>query len=346
MPGGVDPHTHFDLPMFGTVSSDDHYTGHKAAAFGGTTTVMDFVSFDEPTHDEPRWRHGAGRQRRPPSTIGFHMNLTRFDRSDRRPRCRGCGQRASRHSKSSRPTTAACGCSDGAYFQGPANCTGKWHAGHGPLRERRCDRDADLRGAGGGAHQPRVACPHSPRVGWCRNDDAHGRDGRAGGGARLHRPHECRPGRWTCSATPASAASRQWARPARSTCSSRSTICADRMAPSGFVRRPCAGSADNARLWAGPARRNTADHRHRSLSVLLRWNTTDYPMRASQVKIPGKELGRDDFTKIPNGLPGRAGSAPGSVDVRRSCRKDHGQPVRGVEQHESSSDLWTVSAQG
>src|SRR5512143_3010330 len=43
MPGGVDPHTHFDLPMAGTVSSDDHYTGHKAAAFGGTTTVMDFV---------------------------------------------------------------------------------------------------------------------------------------------------------------------------------------------------------------------------------------------------------------------------------------------------------------
>ena len=42
-PGGVDPHTHLDLPMFDTVSSDDHYTGHKAAAFGGTTTVMDFV---------------------------------------------------------------------------------------------------------------------------------------------------------------------------------------------------------------------------------------------------------------------------------------------------------------
>jgi dihydroorotase-like cyclic amidohydrolase len=29
--------------MFDTVSSDDHYTGHKAAAFGGTTTAMDFV---------------------------------------------------------------------------------------------------------------------------------------------------------------------------------------------------------------------------------------------------------------------------------------------------------------
>ncbi len=39
MPGGIDPHTHFNLPMFDTVSSDDHYTGHKAAAFGGTTTA-------------------------------------------------------------------------------------------------------------------------------------------------------------------------------------------------------------------------------------------------------------------------------------------------------------------
>src|SRR4051794_19682984 len=47
MPGGVDVHTHFDLPMGnGAVSSDDHYTGHKAAAFGGTTTVIDFVPQD------------------------------------------------------------------------------------------------------------------------------------------------------------------------------------------------------------------------------------------------------------------------------------------------------------
>src|SRR5688572_31972303 len=43
LPGGIDPHVHLDLPMFDTVSSDDHYTGHKAAAFGGTTTAMDFV---------------------------------------------------------------------------------------------------------------------------------------------------------------------------------------------------------------------------------------------------------------------------------------------------------------
>lgn len=46
LPGGVDVHVHLDLPMFGTVSSDDHYTGSKAAAFGGTTTVIDFISQD------------------------------------------------------------------------------------------------------------------------------------------------------------------------------------------------------------------------------------------------------------------------------------------------------------
>ncbi len=78
-PGGVDPHTHFDLPMFGTVSSDDHYTGHKAAAFGGTTTVIDFVPQDKATLAESIrvWRDKAD----PKASIdfSFHMNITHLD---------------------------------------------------------------------------------------------------------------------------------------------------------------------------------------------------------------------------------------------------------------------------
>jgi len=43
MPGGVDVHTHMELPVAGTVSSDDFATGTEAAAWGGTTTIVDFA---------------------------------------------------------------------------------------------------------------------------------------------------------------------------------------------------------------------------------------------------------------------------------------------------------------
>ena len=43
MPGGIDVHTHMDMPFGGTVSSDDFETGTRAAAWGGTTTVVDFA---------------------------------------------------------------------------------------------------------------------------------------------------------------------------------------------------------------------------------------------------------------------------------------------------------------
>jgi dihydropyrimidinase len=43
IPGGIDPHTHMDLPFGGTSASDDFETGTRAAAFGGTTTIVDFA---------------------------------------------------------------------------------------------------------------------------------------------------------------------------------------------------------------------------------------------------------------------------------------------------------------
>lgn len=78
-PGGIDPHTHFALPMFDTISSDDHYSGGKAAAFGGTTTVLDFVpQTSESLEDAVAvWREKA--EGVAAVDYGFHMNITRWD---------------------------------------------------------------------------------------------------------------------------------------------------------------------------------------------------------------------------------------------------------------------------
>lgn len=80
LPGGIDVHVHLDLPMAGTVSSDDHYTGTKAAAFGGTTTVIDFVSQDT---DDLLKCVADLRQKADPKVVvdyGLHMNITHLTR--------------------------------------------------------------------------------------------------------------------------------------------------------------------------------------------------------------------------------------------------------------------------
>lgn len=90
LPGGVDPHVHLDLPMFDTVSSDDHYTGHKAAAFGGTTTAMDFVPLTPPPLPMGEGQKGESdfhysvdlwmkKAEKAAIDYSFHMNLTQFN---------------------------------------------------------------------------------------------------------------------------------------------------------------------------------------------------------------------------------------------------------------------------
>ena len=75
MPGGIDPHTHLQLPMMGTVVADDFYTGTAAAAAGGTTSIIDFVG---PERDQsPLEALAIWQDRADKSTIdyGFHMTV-------------------------------------------------------------------------------------------------------------------------------------------------------------------------------------------------------------------------------------------------------------------------------
>ncbi len=77
IPGGIDPHTHMDLPFGGTSSSDDFETGTRAAAFGGTTTIIDFaVQYKGQALSEALDVWFAKAEGKATTDYGFHMICT------------------------------------------------------------------------------------------------------------------------------------------------------------------------------------------------------------------------------------------------------------------------------
>ncbi|MDP1696940.1 MAG: dihydropyrimidinase [Xanthomonadaceae bacterium] len=81
MPGGIDPHTHMQLPFMGTVASEDFYSGTAAAMAGGTTTIIDFVipAPQQRLMDAYRqWREWAEKSA---SDYSFHVAVTWWDQS-------------------------------------------------------------------------------------------------------------------------------------------------------------------------------------------------------------------------------------------------------------------------
>ena len=77
MPGGIDVHTHLDMPFGGTTSSDDFETGTRAAAFGGTTSIVDFAIQSRGTKMRDAldtwWKKAEGRAC---IDFGLHMIVT------------------------------------------------------------------------------------------------------------------------------------------------------------------------------------------------------------------------------------------------------------------------------
>lgn len=77
VPGGIDTHTHFDLDVGTTITADNFETGTKAAIVGGTTTILDFAtqSKGHTLSDSLREWHDKSRGRCY-SDYGFHMAIT------------------------------------------------------------------------------------------------------------------------------------------------------------------------------------------------------------------------------------------------------------------------------
>ena len=85
MPGGIDPHVHLDMPFMGTYSSDNYETGTRAALFGGTTTVIDFILQTQGKSLQSALQEWKGRSDN--NAVGdysFHMAVTDFNENTKK----------------------------------------------------------------------------------------------------------------------------------------------------------------------------------------------------------------------------------------------------------------------
>jgi dihydropyrimidinase len=80
MPGGIDPHTHLELPFMGSVSADDFEWGTKAALTGGTTMVVDFCIPDPGQSMLAAYQDWRRKSEKAASDYGFHMAVTSWSK--------------------------------------------------------------------------------------------------------------------------------------------------------------------------------------------------------------------------------------------------------------------------
>ena len=80
LPGGIDVHTHMDMPFGGATSADDFETGTRAAAFGGTTTIVDFAIQYRGQTLHQAWEGWAKKaEGKAVVDYGFHMIITELN---------------------------------------------------------------------------------------------------------------------------------------------------------------------------------------------------------------------------------------------------------------------------
>jgi dihydropyrimidinase len=84
MPGGIDPHTHMQLPFMGTTTMDDFFTGTAAGMAGGTTSIIDFVIPNPQQSIMEAYQTWRGWAEKSASDYSFHVAITWWDETVRR----------------------------------------------------------------------------------------------------------------------------------------------------------------------------------------------------------------------------------------------------------------------
>lgn len=100
LPGGIDPHTHMELPFMGTVASEDFFTGTSAAAAGGTTMIIDFVIPSPRQRILDAYHTWRGWAEKAAADYSFHVAITWWDdtvHADMETLCRDFGVNSFKH---------------------------------------------------------------------------------------------------------------------------------------------------------------------------------------------------------------------------------------------------------
>ena len=301
LPGGVDPHTHFELPMFGTVSSDDHYTGHKAAAFGGTTTAIDFINQDYESLKDCVDAWHAKADHKAAIDYSFHMNIVNFSEAVAKeiPLLKEEGITTL---KIFTAYNGVLRIDDNSIFKvlrvaGENNMLVLLHAENGDVIETLVEEALTAGHTSAEWHA-------LTRPSWGAGDAILRVAGMAhAAGAPLYIVHM----NTAIGADMLKYARERGAKVMGETCPPYLFFTIDNLRQADGAKWICSppvrSKADNARLWQaverGEMQTIATDH-----CPFFYDGTQAIEYEGEKIAIPGKELGVDDFTKIPNGLPG------------------------------------------
>jgi dihydropyrimidinase len=187
MPGGIDPHTHLEMPFMGTYSTDDFESGTRAALAGGTTMVVDFAC---PPRARACWkpsRCGTTSRPAPLRLLLPHGDHLVGRAGLQRDGDRGAEERGINTFKHFMAYKGALMVDDDEMFASFQRCAELGAHAAGPCRERRCGGRLQAKLLAEGNNGPRGARLFPPAGSGRRGRQPRDHDRRHGGRAALHR---------------------------------------------------------------------------------------------------------------------------------------------------------------